>query len=122
MFDANALFTNAASVTTDATATGLLIGPTPVGGVPIEVAATLVSGSGTPTLNVFVEESTTLSSGYTVVATFDPIVATSRVTRRVQSKKGYLRTRYTVSGTSPVFTVTAGVVSGVPVNEGSDMT
>ena len=110
MFDSNLLFSNAAVTTATGNSTALDIKKTPADGVTVEIAVTAASGT-TPTLNAVVKESDD-NSTYNDVVTFAQITTTGRFTRVVQSKKRYLRITYTVGGTTPSFTITAGIVSG----------
>jgi hypothetical protein len=112
MFDANLLFTNGTAVDTNGDSTALHVYKTAAEGVPIEIAVTAVTGT-SPTLDVKVQESDN-DSDYNDVAVFPQITATGAYCRQVQSKKAYLRLDYTVGGTTPSFTVKAGIVSGKP--------
>lgn len=111
MFDTNLLFSNAAVTTTSGYSSSIAINKTPADGVWIEVAVTAASGA----LDVQIYESTdatAATSADQLVATFPQITAAGRYFRKVQSKKAYLFARYTLSLTSPSFTITAGPVSG----------
>lgn len=111
MFDSNLLFDSAATYTsTCSTPTPLDVGKTPTEGVPVEVCVTAGSG----TLDLKVQECSTSGGTYQDVVTFAQITASGRWTRQVQSKLRYLRLLKTVGGSSPTFTLTAGIVSGVP--------
>jgi len=116
MFDANLLFSNAAVLTVTANSAELDLRGTAADGVDVEVAVTAASGTG-PTLDPVVQHSDTSGSGFAALTTFAQITATGRATRRVQSDKRFLRIAYTVGGTSPSFTVTAGIVSGKPTDQ-----
>ncbi len=117
-FDSNLLFSSAQVVTTTAdSTTSLNIKKTPAKGVPIEIAVTAQSGSGSPTLDAVVKESTD-GVTYVNLVTFDQITTTGRWTRQVQTQKAYLKITYTIGGTtSPSFTVTSGIVSGAPFDQ-----
>jgi hypothetical protein len=77
----------------------------PVGGIPIEVLATIDTGSegGTGTMIVTIEASDTLGSGYIVVATFPTITQATamrpatRMVRRIATQKKYIRSVITVA-------------------------
>lgn len=110
-FDTNLLFSNAAVTTTSGYSSAVAINKTPGEGMLIEVAVTAASGA----LDVQVYESTDATASTSadqLVATFPQITAAGRYFRRVQSKKAYLFLRYTLSLTSPSFTITAGPVTG----------
>lgn len=111
MFDSNLLFHNAAALTATGNSSGLDIKKTPADGVWVEIAVTAVAGT-TPTADFKVQESDN-DSTYNDVVTFPQITATGRHFRLVQSKKRYLRLARTIGGTTPSFTVTAGIVSGI---------
>jgi hypothetical protein len=110
MFDSNLLFHNAAALTATGNSSGLDVSKTGHDGVWIDIAVTAVSGT-SPTMDVKVQESDD-NSTYNDLVTFAQITATGRYFRKVQSKKKYLRLARTVGGTTPSFTVTAGVVTG----------
>lgn len=115
MFDTNLLFHNAAALTASGNSSGLDVQKTPGGGVWVEIVVSAVSGT-SPTADFKVQESND-DSTYNDVATFAQIVATGRHARLVQSKKRYLRLARTIGGTTPSFTVTAGIVSGAPQDQ-----
>lgn len=110
MFDSNLLFHNAVALNANGNSSGLNIGKTPADGVWVEIVVTAASGT-TPTIDFKVQESDD-DSTYNDVVVFPQITGTGRWFRKVQSKKAYLRLNRTVGGTSPNFTVTAGIVSG----------
>lgn len=110
MFDSNLLFHNAAALTATGNSSGLQIEKTSEGGVWVEIAVTAVSGT-SPTADFKVQESDN-DSTYTDVVTFPQITAAGRYFRLVQTDKKYVRLNRTIGGTSPSFTVTAGIVSG----------
>lgn len=114
MFDTNLLFTSAAAVTTSGYSSSVAINKTPSDGVWLEIAVTATTGT-SQTLDAEVYESTDTTASTSAdqkIATFPQITAAGRYFRHVQSKKAYLFMRYTIAGTSPSFTVTAGVVTG----------
>lgn len=110
MFDTNLLFHNAAALTATGNSSGLDVQKTPAGGVWVEIVVSAVSGT-SPTVDFKVQESND-DSTYNDVVTFAQITATGRHARLVQSKKRYLRLARAIGGTTPSFTVTAGIVSG----------
>jgi len=115
MFDTNLLFHNAAALTTSGNSSSLDIRKTAAAGGPVEIAVTASAGSTTGKTIVFkVQESDDDFSADTVdLVTFPTITGGGRWTRRVQSKKRYLRLNRVVgAGTGASFTVTAGIVSG----------
>ena len=117
MFDSNLLFYNATAVTADGNGTDLDIQKTTVDGVWVEVICTAVSGT-SPTCDLKVQESDD-DSTYNDVVTFPQITTTGRWVRKVQSKKRYLRMAADVGGTSPSFTLTAGIVTGIQRDHGA---
>lgn len=110
MYDNNLLFHDAAALNSNGNSSGLNIGKTPAKGVWVEIAVTAASGT-SPTIDFVVQESDD-DSTYNDLVTFEQITETGRWSRLVQSKKPYLRLNRTLGGTSPSFTVTAGIVSG----------
>lgn len=110
MLDANGIFTNGVAITANGNSSAVNQKKTGADGVPVQVVVTAVSGT-SPTLAVKVQESDD-NSTYNDVVVFPSITATGRYHRLVQSKKAYLRLNYVVGGTSPSFTVTAGIASG----------
>lgn len=112
MFDANLLFSDSVAISGNGNSSSVNIKKTPANGIDIEIAVTAKSGT-SPTLDVKVQESNNDSS-YNDLVSFAQFTDVGRQTRRVQSKKAYLRLAYTTGGTTPNFTVKAGVVSGVP--------
>lgn len=113
MFDSNLLFHNAAALTTTGNSSGLDIGKTPNDGVDIEIAVTAIAGSTTGLTMDFIVQESDDNSTYNNLATFAQITTTGRWTRRVQSKKRYLRLNRTAgAATGLSYTVTAGIVSG----------
>lgn len=110
MFDANLLFHSAAALTATGNSSSLDTKKTGANGVVVEVAVTAVSGT-LPTADFKVQESEN-DSTWNDLVTFAQITAVGRFTRVVQSQKRYLRLARTIGGTTPSFTVTAGIVSG----------
>jgi len=117
MFDANLLFHDAAALTATGNSSSLDVKKTDVNGVVVKVVVTAVSGT-TPTLDLKVQESDDNSTWKDLV-TFDQITSTGRWSRLVQSKRRYLRLARTVGGTTPSFTVTAGIASGMERDHGA---
>lgn len=112
-FDANLLFYDGASISTEAeTSTIVTVSKTPAGGIGIELACTATTSS-TGTLDVVVKASDSTTTGFVTVATFAQITSAGGVRHVVvQSKKKYLELVGTPGGTLPGFTLTAGIVSG----------
>ncbi len=107
MFDKNLLFSNAQVVNADADSTNVLtINKTPADGIDIELAVTAASGT-TPTLDTIVVD----ASGRTV-AHFPQLTGTGAKALRVQANSTTLKLTYDVGGSSPSFTVTAGITTG----------
>lgn len=116
MFDKDQLFEDALAVTADAFSTNAIaVNKTPAEGLLVEVAITAKDNT-TGTLAVKAYERAA-DSGW---ATTDPvagqyagsITTTGRYFFRVVSKLKYLKLYFDVGGTSPGFTITAGIVSG----------
>jgi len=102
-YDADAMLHNPGTdLTTTATGTGKQIEGTAIKGQFIRVSVPTVTGT-TPTLNITIQESNTLGSGYTTVVTFDEITATGIFRRVYSSRKKFVRSVLTVAGTSPNF-------------------
>jgi hypothetical protein len=113
MFDTNLLFHNAAALTTSGNSASLDIRKTAAEGAVVEIAVTALAGSTTGRTIDFIVQESDDDSAYNNNTTFAQLSATGRVTRRVQSKKRYLRLNRVVgTGTGASFTVTAGIVSG----------
>ncbi len=110
-FDAALLFHDAAALTATGNSSALDVKKTAIDGITVELAVTAASGT-TPTLDVTIQESDD-NSTWRNVSTFPQITGTGRWFRRVASGSRYLRAARTVGGTTPSFTVTCGVVSGV---------
>lgn len=114
MFDSNNLFSNGQVVTANAMATTELnIAKTSARGVWVEVVVTAASGT-SPTLDIALKEkaSASVASSDRTVRQFAQMTSTGRQCFLVQTKQPYVNLSYTVGGTSPSFTVTAGIVSG----------
>ncbi len=111
MFDANLLFHNTAALTATGNSSALDVKKTPANGVNVSIVVTAVSGT-SPTADFVVQESDD-NSTWNDLVTFAQITTTGRWSRLVQSKKRYLRLKRTIGGTTPSFTVTAGIKSGV---------
>jgi hypothetical protein len=112
-YDAENMFRNTGTdLTTTLTGTGFLIDGTPLAGLYVRVSVPQATGT-TPTLDITIQESDTLGSGYTTVTTFDQITAAGVFWRRFASKKKYARGVFTVAGTTPILgKVQAGFSSG----------
>ena len=117
MFDSNLLFYNAAAVTADGNSSSLHIYKTDTDGVWVEVVCTAKSGT-SPTIDLKIQESDD-DSTYNDVVVFPQITTTGRWVRKVQSKKAYLRMAADVGGTTPSFTLTAGIVTGIQRDHGA---
>lgn len=117
MFDTNLLFHSGSTYSTStATPPWVDVGKTPADGVDIQISVTALSGSATGlTLDFTCEECDTTNGSAVTVATFPQMSGTGRQSRRVQSKKRYLRLPVTCGGATGLScTITAGIVSGVP--------
>lgn len=114
MFDQNQMFNNATALTTSTFGGAVAVNKTPSDGVWLEFAVTAVSGT-SATLDVDVYESTDSTKSTSADQKIGPlpqISAAGRYFKLVQSKKAYLFPYYTLAGTTPSFTVTAGIVTG----------
>jgi len=102
-YDADVMLHNPGTdLTVTATGTGKLIDGTAIDGQYVRVSVPQATGTA-PTLDITIQESDTLGSGYQTVVTFAQIT-TSVVARRVySSKKKYARSVLTVAGTTPNF-------------------
>lgn len=118
MFDSNLLFHNAAALTATGNSSVLDIKKTDSEGVWVEIVVTAASGT-TPTADFKVQESDDNVTFNDVVTFPQFTTATGRVARKVQSKRRYLRLARTIGGTTPSYTVTAGIVSGVQRDHGA---
>jgi hypothetical protein len=122
MFDNNQMFSNAQVVSADGFSTSaVFVGKTGPDGVWIEVVIPAAPTGTSPTLNVNAHAKDADSSW----SASDPIVGTignqingsaaSQVGRyfmKVVTDRQYVRLYYDVGGTTPSYTLTAGVVSG----------
>jgi hypothetical protein len=118
MLDANLLFHNAAALTTTGNSSSLDIKKTGEKGVVVEVQVTTVVGSTTGLTMDFIVQESDDDSTYNNLVTFAQITTTGRWTRRVQSKKRYLRLNRTAgAATGLSYTVTAGIASGNLVDQ-----
>lgn len=90
--------------------------------IPIEVVSTLAAGGTSPTLTVKVQsdDNTSFSSATDVTPEYSiGTAAGSRLSLQVLPEninERYFRLYYTLGGTSPTFTVTAGVVGARQAN------
>lgn len=122
MFDTNLLFHNGATITTTGTSgtAPIAIFKTPADGIDIEIIITAFAGSSTGRTLDFIVQETNQSDGSsaTDLVTFPQMTDVGRWTRRVQSKKNYLVLKRTAgTGTGLSATVTAGISSGVPIDQ-----
>jgi len=116
-FDSSLLFFDSQVISTEAETAYLDISKTPANGIGIEVAC-LATTSSTGTLDVVVKDGDTTAAVVTV-ATFPQITSAGGVKYLVvQSKRKYLALVATPGGTTPGFTVKAGIVSGPPSSDG----
>lgn len=116
MWDNNLLFSSAQVVTATGFSTNaLLFAKSKADGIWVELAVSAVSGT-TPTLDVTAYtkdvDSAWATTDRTAGLSQAQITAAGRYLFRVQTKNQYVKLRYVVSGTTPSFTITAGVVSG----------
>jgi len=116
MFDKDQLFSDAVAVTADAFSTiALAINKTPADGLLVEVAITAVDNTtGTLLVKAY---SQAADSGWATTSNLIGeykalITATGRYYFRIFGKLKYAKLYYDVGGTSPGFTITAGIVSG----------
>jgi hypothetical protein len=110
MLDTNLLFKDAVALTASGQSSGVEIDKSGARGVWVQIIVTAVSGT-TPTADFVIQESDD-NSTYNDLVTFAQMTTTGRASRLVQSKKKYLRLKYTLGGTTPSFTTTAGIVTG----------
>lgn len=99
---ADMLWNPGSNLTATQTGTGLLTEGVPFSGISLRVYVPQATGT-TPTLDIVVQESNVLGSGYTPLVTFDQITAAGTYRRRITSRKRYLRAVLTVGGTTPNF-------------------
>jgi hypothetical protein len=97
-FDTNLLLSTAAQVITIEQ------------GVYVKVVVTAASGT-TPTMDITIQDSPDNSAWKTRV-TFDQIITTGAYRNKVFTKQAYIRAVFTIGGTTPSFTVTAGLDTG----------
>jgi len=110
MFDSNLLFSNAVAVTADGNSSAISVNKAPVRGVEVALIVTAVDGT-SPTLDATIHESDdNFSSDNQRIGTFPQITGIGRWFQRVRTKKAKMRLTYDVGGTSPSFTITAGIV------------
>ena len=102
-YDADVMLHNPGTdLTTTATGTGKQIEGTAIDGQFIRVSVPSATGA-SPTLDITIQESDSVGTGYVTVVTFAQITA-SGVGRRVySSKRKYARAVLTVAGTTPNF-------------------
>ncbi len=107
MFDDLLMFWDGDAVTADGDSDTLALAKTPVDGIDIGMAVTAVSGT-TPTLDVVAKD-----ANGKIIGTFTRVTAAgSYQTIRVQTNTASIKLTADVGGTTPSFTITAGVVSG----------
>lgn len=89
-------------------------------GTKFEVNVSGVSGTG-PTLavEVIMADDAALTTNVVVVGRIDPVIAAAQAAKNyyvegdLLTKKAFIGLRYTMAGTTPACTVTAGVTTGV---------
>lgn len=102
-YDAEVMLHNPGTdLTATATGTGKVIEGTPFDGPVVRVSVPQATGT-SPTLDITIQESDSLASGYTTVVTFDQITAAGVYYRRYSSRKKHVRAVLTVGGTTPNF-------------------
>ncbi len=102
-YDADVMLHNPGTdLTLTATGTGKLIEGTAIDGHYIRVSVPQATGT-SPTLDITIQESDTLGSGYQTVVTFAQITASGVARRVYSSKRKYVRAVLTVAGTTPNF-------------------
>ena len=117
MFDSSLLFFDNQVISTEAETAYLEINKTPANGIGIEVACSATTSS-TGTLDVVVKAGDTTGAVVTV-AQFAQITSAGGVRYLVvQTKRKYLALVATPAGTTPGFTIKAGIVSGPPSSDG----
>ena len=94
-------------VTADGQSSGLVVGP---GEYDIAVIAQAVSGT-TPTMDIKVQESDD-GSTWVDLAVFPQMTAKGEWHRKVKTEKERLRLDYNAGGTTPSFTLIAGITEG----------
>ena len=102
-YDADVMLHNPGTdLTLTATGTGKLIEGTPIDAMSIRVSVPQATGTA-PVMDITIQESDTLGSGYQTVVTFPQITAAGVYRRRYSSKRKYARSVLTVAGTTPNF-------------------
>ena len=103
-YDADVMLHNPGTdLTVTATGTGKLIEGTAIDGHFIRVSVPQATGTA-PTMDITIQESDTLGSGYQTVVTFAQIIASGVARRVYSSKRKYARAVLTVGGgASPNF-------------------
>lgn len=116
--DNSLLFSDDVNLTVTVDSSIIAISKTPAGGVWIGLYATQLATGTSPTLDAKVQysDSSSFASGVEDGPAFEQLDETNTPYRRhllVQSKRGFARIAYTLTGTSPVFNnVTSGIASG----------
>lgn len=107
-FDSNQLFNDGSSaVTADGQSSGLTVGP---GEHDIEIDVQAKSGT-SPTMDIKVQEYN--GSAWVDLAVFPQMTAVGQWHRKVRTAYDQIRLDYNVGGTSPSFTLVAGITRGV---------
>ena len=102
-YDADVMLHNTGvDLTATVTGTGKQIEGTAIDGHYIRVSVPQATGTA-PTLDITIQESDTLGSGYQTVVTFAQIIAAGVYRRVYSSRKKYVRSVLTVGGASPNF-------------------
>lgn len=91
-----------ANLTTTETGTGFLIDGTPLAGMYVRCVVPQATGT-TPTMDLVIQASDVIGSGYTASTTFDQITAAGVYWRRFATKKKFTRHVATIGGTTPNF-------------------
>lgn len=116
MFDSTQLFESALAVTADAfCTTAIAINKTPAEGALVEVVVTAVDNTtGTLTVKAYGQaaDSAWSTSSDVIGQHAVAITAVGRYFFRIFSKRKYAKLYWDVGGTSPGFTLTAGIVTG----------
>ena len=89
-------------LTLTATGTGKLIEGTAIDGQYVRASVPQATGTA-PTLDITIQESDTLGTGYVTNTTFAQITAAGAYRRVYSSKRKYTRAVLTVGGTTPNF-------------------
>lgn len=111
-FDSNLLFNDGVTpVTADGQSSGLTLGP---GEYDIEIDVQARSGT-SPTMDIKVQESDD-GSTWVDLAVFPQMTANGQWHRKVRTFKERLRLDYNAGGTTPSFTMVAGITRGVIEN------